>query len=191
MSTERAIVSAMLNPIAEHAGQLVWALADDAVGARPVVLLDARDEPGEAVRREQEVQRSARAQLVPGLDRLGDPPRAEAEAAEGGLRVAVDDLEHVVAVEVEQPLGSPAADVPDALEVDEQRGLAGGRERLGGRDLDLQPVALVVLPLAADADPLALLEVGDRPDERDLVAVAVGVDDREARLVARPAAAAG
>jgi hypothetical protein len=32
--------------------------------------------------------------------------------------------------------------------------------------------------------------VGDRPDEHDLVAGAVGVDDREARLVARPAAAA-
>ena len=155
------------------------------------MLLDARDQPGEAVRCEQEVQRPARAELVPGLDRLGDPPRAEAQAAEGGLRVAVDDLEHVLAVELEQPLGSPAADVPDALQIDEQRGLAGGRERLGGRDLDLQPVALVVLPLAADPDPLALLEVGDGPDERDLVAVAVGVDDREARLVARPAACGG
>ena len=78
--------------------------------------------------------------------------------------------------------------MPDALEVGEQRRLAAGRERLGGRDLDLQPVAAVVLPLAADADPLALLEVADRPDEHDLVAGALRVDDREARLVARPAA---
>ena len=107
MSSERAIVSAVWNPIAEHAGEVVGALAHDAVGARAVVLLDARDQPGEAVRREQEVQGSARAQPVPGLDRLGDAARAEAEPAEGGARVAVDDVEHVLAVEVEQPLGSP------------------------------------------------------------------------------------
>ena len=81
----------------------------------------------------------------------------------------------------------PAPDVPDPLEVGEQRGVARRREWLGGRDLDLQPVAPVVLPEAVDADPLALLEVGDRSDEHDLVAGAVGVDDREARLVARPA----
>ena len=178
-----------LEPDAEHAREVVGALAHDAVGARAVVVLDAGDQPGEAVRREQEVQCPARAQLVPGLDRLADSSRAEAEAAERGARVAVDDLEHVLAVEVEQPLGSPAADVPHALEVDEQRGLARGRERLGCRDLDLQPVAAVVLPLAADADPLALLEVGERPHQRDLVAVAVGLDDREPRLVARPAEA--
>ena len=113
-----------LEPDPEHARQVVGALAHDAVGARPVVLLDARDQPREAVRREQEMQGPARAQLVPGLDRLGDPPGAEAEAAEGGARVAVDDLEHVLAVELEQPLGSPAADVPDPLQVGEQRGLA-------------------------------------------------------------------
>src|SRR6185436_9372461 len=112
-----------------------------------------------------------------------DPPGAEAEAAEGEARVAVDHVKDVLAVEVEQPLGSRAADVPDALEVDEECGVARGRERLGGRDLDLEAVAAVVLPLAADADPLALLEVGDRSDERDLVAVSVGVEDREARLV--------
>ena len=34
-----------------------------------------------AVRGEQEVESSARAELVPGLDRLGDSPCAEAEAA--------------------------------------------------------------------------------------------------------------
>jgi hypothetical protein len=152
------------------------------------VALDARDQPREPVRREQEVQRAARAQLVPRLDRLIDAPRAETEAAEGRARILVDDLEHALAVEVQEPLGAPAADVADPLEVDEQRGLARRRERLGGGDLDLEPVAAVVLPLPADADPLALLEVGDRPDEHDLVAVAVGVDDREAGLVARPAA---
>ena len=69
---------------AEHAREVVGALAHDAVGARPVVALDARDQPREAVRREQEVERPAGAQLVPGLDRLGDPPGAETEAAEGG-----------------------------------------------------------------------------------------------------------
>ena len=172
---------------AEHAGQLVRAFAHDPMRSWAVVLLDAGDEPGEAVWGEQEVQGAARAEFVPGLDRFSDPARAEPHAAERGLRIAVDDLEHVLAVELEQALGSPSADVTDALQIHEQRGLARGRERLGGGDLDLQPVALVVLPLAADPDPLALLEVGDRPDERDLVAVPLGVDDREARLVARPA----
>jgi hypothetical protein len=54
----------------------------------------------------------------------------------------------------------------------------------------LTSIPAVVLPLAADSDALALLEVGDGANERDLVAVAVGVEDREARLVACPAAPA-
>ena len=129
------------------------------------------------------LERSSSQDLTASVIRPALRPRRR-KAAFGSRSI---DLEHVLAVELEQPLGSPAADVPDALQIHEQRGLARGRERLGGRDLDLQPVALVVLPLAADADPLACLEVGDRPDEHDLVAGAVGVDDREARLVARPA----
>src|SRR3954451_17163423 len=107
-------------------------------------------------------------------------------SADGECPLVVDSSTPMV----EEPLGSRAADVPDPLEVDEQRGLASGRERLGGGDLDLQPVAAVVLPLTADPDPFPLLEVGNRPDERDLVAFPVGVDDREPGLIAGPAASA-
>jgi hypothetical protein len=57
------------------------------------------------------------------------------------------------------------------------------------RDLDLQPVAPVVLPDPGDPHALALLEVRDRPDQDDLVPVAVAVEHGEAGLVARPAPA--
>ena len=88
---------------------------------------------------------------------------------------------------VEQLARAARADVLDALEVGEQRRVARRRDRLGDLDADLEAEAAVLLPRAAHADALARLEVGERPDEHDLVAVAVGVDDREARLVARPA----
>ncbi len=90
---------------------------------------------------------------------------------------------------VEQLLRAAGADVADALEVGEHGGVAGGRERLGLADPDLQAEAAVLLPRAADEDPLARLQVRERAHEDELVAVPVGVDDGEAGLVARPAQA--
>ena len=100
------------------------------------------------------------------------------------VRVGVDQLEHVGAVPVEQLPRPAGADVLDALEVREQRRVAGRGDRLGRRDADLHAEAAVVLPGAADPRALALLQVGDRPDEDDVVAVALGVEHGEAAVLA-------
>ena len=115
-----------------------------------VVLGDPRDEPGEPVRREQQVQRAGRAQAVP----RARPPRSCASGSArprgtpraGRASIASSTL---LAVALEQRAARAGADVLDALEVGEQRGVAGRRERLGRRDLDLHPEAPVVLPDAA------------------------------------------
>ena len=139
------------------------------------------------MRREQQVQRAGGAQLVPGLHGLARAAGAQADRAERGLGVAVDRRQHVLAVVAQQLIGARAAHVPDAPEVGAERGLAGGRDRLGARHLDLRPVALVVLPGAADPYALALLEVGERPDEHDLVPVVLGVEHGPAALRVREA----
>jgi hypothetical protein len=172
---------------AEHAGQLIRAPAHDLVRALAVVLGDPGHEPREPVRREQQVQRPAGAQLVPRLHRLVRALRVEAERAERAARVVVDRVEDAVAVAVQQLRRAAGAHVLDALEVREERGVARRRERLRRRDLDLHPEAAVVLPHAGDAHALALLEVRDQPDQDELVAVALGIDDGEAGLLARVA----
>ena len=60
----------------------------------------------EAVRRQQQVQRAGGAQLVPGVHRLADAARAQPDRAERGVRVAVDRLQHVLAVGAQQLLGA-------------------------------------------------------------------------------------
>ena len=59
----------------EHARELVRPAANDLVRALAVVLGDPRHEPGEPVRREQQVQLARGAQGVPRLDRLARAPR--------------------------------------------------------------------------------------------------------------------
>jgi hypothetical protein len=93
-------------------------------------------------------------------------------------------------VALEQPGGAREPDVAHAPQVGEQGGVAGRGERLRHRHLDLQPEAPVVLPDAGHPGALALLQVRERPDQHDLVAVAVRVEHGEAGLLARPAAAA-
>ena len=174
---------------AEHAREVVRALADDRVRLVAVLLLDPRHEPGEPVRREQQVQRAGGPQGVPRPDRLVGPPRVEPRPPERAARVMVDHREDLLAVAVEQLLRAAGADVADALEVGEQRGVARRRQRLGLADAHLEAEAPVLLPGPAHADALARLEVRERADEDELVAVAVGVDDGEAGLVAGPAEA--
>jgi hypothetical protein len=156
---------------------------------RPVAVLggDPRHQPGQPVRRQQQVQRARGAQRVPRTDRLADPLGIEPRGPERALRIAVDRFQHALAVALEQQLPAPHPDVLDAPQVRHQRGLARGRDRHGGGDLDLHPEALVVLPDARDPHPLALLEVRDRPDQRDVVAIPVGIDHGEAGVVAEPA----
>ena len=175
---------------AEDVGELVRALADGVV--RPLAVLggDPRDEPGESVRREQQVQGARGAQRVPGLGGLAVARRLQADAAEREPRVLVDHVEHVLAVAIEQLGGAGRADVADALQIRHQRLVARRRDGLGQRDLDLRPVALVVVPDAADLHVLAFLQVRERADQHELVAAAVGIDHREAGLLAGEADAA-
>ncbi len=143
------------------------------------------------MRGQQQVQLARDTQLVPGGGRLVRAGRTEPNGCEGGRRVAVDRVEHVlVPVAVEQRLRPLAPDVPDAAQVGEQPRLVRGRQRSCLGDLDLRSVAAVVHPLAADPRPLALLEVDDRPDEHDLTAVGVRVDDGKPRVLVREAPAA-
>ena len=174
-------------PDAEDARELVGAAAHDVVRAVAVLGRDPRHQPGEAVRREQEVQRAGGAQAVPRADRLVGPLGVQAGRPERTRRVLVDREQHVVAVAFEQPRRPPDADVLDAPQVGDQRLVARGRHRLGDPHLDLQAEALVVGPHALDAHALALLEVRERPDEHDVVPLAIGVDDGEARVLGREA----
>ena len=174
-------------PDAEHARQLVGAAAHDVVRAVAVLGRDPRHQPGEPVRREQEVQRAGGAQAVPRADRLVGPLRVQPRGPERARRVLVDREQHVVAVALQQPRRPPDADVLDAPQVGDQRLVARGRHRLGDPHLDLQAEALVVGPHALDPHPLALLEVRERPDEHDVVALAIGVDDGEAGVLGREA----
>ena len=114
-------------------------------------------------------------------------PRAQPDRAEGGERVAVDRLQHALAVLAQELLGARPADVPNASQVRLQRGLARGPDRLGARDLHLRAEALVVLPRALHPHALADLEVGERPDEHHQLPVVVGVEHREPGLGVREA----
>ena len=146
----RAIVSAIVEPDAEHARQLVRPLAHDRARSVAVLLVEPRHEPGQPVRRQQQVQRAGRAQRVPRLR----PPRSRAAGSaptrgtppRGSRSIA---SEHVVAV----PRRSAAPRAPAPTCLTRRRyaasAVARRRERLGRRDRDLQPVAPVLLPHAA------------------------------------------
>ena len=180
--------SAIAKPTPKTLVSVVRALAHDAVRAVAVLLVDARHEPGEPVRREQQVQRARRAQRVPRARPPRPAPRVQARrrgsAARGSRSIASSTC---LAVARRAASARAGADVADALEVGEQRGVARGRQRLGGAHADLEPEAPVLLPGPLDPHPLARLEMGERADEDDLVPVAIGVEHREARLLARPA----
>ena len=88
---------------AEDARQLVGPALDDVVRAVAVLGRDPRHEPGQPVRREQQVQRARGAQPVPGPDRLVDPFRTQSDRPERPPRVGVDRPQHVVAVALQQP----------------------------------------------------------------------------------------
>src|SRR5207237_10791388 len=97
---------------AEHARQLVRALADDAVGAVAVMLVEPRDEVRETVRREQQMQPAGDTHPFPGADGLLYRAPAQPRGGERRLRVSVDRVEHVVASEaLDQPARALGPDV--------------------------------------------------------------------------------
>ena len=186
----RAIVSAIWNPTPNTLVSSYGRLRTISCARSPYSLAirgTSHASPcGASSRCSARVERSSFQDFVASLARCGLSPRRR-NASPGSSSIVV---EHVIAVLVQQLRRARAADVADALEVGQQRLLARRRDRLRDLDLDLRPEALVVLPDAGDADVLALLEVGERPDEHDVVAVAgLGVDDRERRRRRRRSAA--
>ncbi len=129
------------------------------------------------------MERSSSHERTASPARRGLSPTARNAAA----RVAVDRLQHVLAVRAQQLLGARLADVLHAPQVRGQRRVAGGPDRRRARHLHLRPEALVVLPGALDAHALAHLEMGERPDEHDQLPVEVGVEHGEAGLGVREA----
>ncbi len=96
----------------------------------------------------------------------------ESDRGERRLRVPVDRVEHAGgAVALDQRGGALGADVLDPAQVGDQRLGVGRRQRPRLGDLDLQPVAAVVDPGPDDVRALALLEVDQRADEHDRLAV--------------------
>ena len=77
--------------------------------------------------REEQVQAAHGPQGVPGGHRLDLAAAGQAHAGEGAAGVGVDGVEDLVAVEVDEALRPPAADVADTTEVGEQRVGVGGR----------------------------------------------------------------
>ncbi len=118
------------------------------------------------MRRELHVEVADRAAGVPGVGRGGglafvDP----AQRAEGARWVGGDRLQHALAVLVDQALGPGRADVAQRGQVGDLALAVGGVERQRPLGSQLAPVAVVGLPVATDFGPVALVEVGDGPDQ--------------------------
>ena len=164
------------------------------VRAVAVLVGDPRDEPRQPVRREQQVQRAGGAQRVPGLRiaslaRCGFRPTRR-NASPGSSSI---DVQHVVAVA--SPAAAPRGTPPTCLtrlQVGEQRLLAAtaGSAR-ASVTLTCRPKRLSSCQTPAIRDALALLEVRRAARRaRSRRPSRLGVDDREAGVVAREAQAA-
>ena len=127
-------------------GQRVGVCADRLGGLAPVHRHQLGDVAGEPMRREQRVQTPLRAPLDPVVGRLAGPHRPDAaELAEGGLRIAVDRLEHRLSMPVDQLCRPRGADSRDRLQVLPGALDPGRVERFGLADPQLQAVLGVLL----------------------------------------------
>jgi hypothetical protein len=138
---------------------------------------------------QQHPQRPPAGLRLPGGDRgLELGPADARDLAQARARVAVDDLEDLVAVALQQPGGALGPDVLDRLQQREQRVGRGGRADADLLDVQLAAELRMLAPGALDLDGVALVQVGDRAGERQLGAV---VTDRrehgEAAVVGPPA----
>jgi hypothetical protein len=169
-------------------GQRVGILLQERERATAQRLVHARGHRGwNAVLGEQERERAATGVLLPGRHRRLELGLADARYLEQSrARIAVDDLEHLVAMACQQPLGAARADVLDRAQQRDQRIRAGGAD-LQVLDVELAPEARMLAPRALDLDGVALVQVRDRTRERDLLAViADGGQHREAAIVRAP-----
>ena len=125
-----------------------------------------------------------RSQERHGLGQLARPDARD--LAEPPARVTIDGLEHAGAVALEQPRGARRAHVLDRCEVADERLLRGRRGGAHPLDEELPAVLGVLAPAPAGLEALALVDMGERPGERDLLAV-VGHRGQHGEVLARPA----
>ena len=190
---------------AERAGHRVGGREADPVDARPArrdpaaaapsapppsaLCTRAATAPGTPCSASSSAQRAAAARCsLPGRDRRLSLALADARHLEQArARVAIDDLEHLVAVAVQQPLGAARADVLDRAQQREQR-VRGRRRRPAGSTCELAPEARMLAPGARDLDRVALVQCAIGPVSDDLLAVVVERrEHREAAVVGAPA----
>lgn len=153
--------------------------------------VDPPHEVREPVWREQQMKLPGDTQLVPGVRRLLRPAPTQANSGERGFGIAIDRVEHGVGAEaLDQRHGALAPDVLYATQIrDECLGIRR-RQWPRLRDLHLEAISAVVDPSADHARALALLQMHQRSDEHDLIAVLVGcVEHRPAGLLAHEACA--
>ena len=156
---------------AGHLGQPVGVLVQDGHRALAEAGVDRRRQVGEAVRRQLHVEVADGAARVPRFGRRRSLVLADAaQRGEDPLRVGGDRRQHALAVLVDQPLGPGAADVAQRGQVGDLPLAVGGVERHRALGAELAAVARVGLPLAADLGPVALAEVGHRPDQGEAFA---------------------
>ncbi len=169
-------------------GQRVGVVAHLLDRVDPVDRDQLADVPGEPVRREQRVEPALGPAVGPLLGGLGGGRVADpADRAEHRLGVAVDRLEDVGAVRVDQVVGALAADPGDGLQIPAHALDPARVERLRLARGELQPVLAVELVRPGQPRARLLLEVADRPD-RDQLAPVVELDDhhRELPVVGAP-----
>ena len=139
--------------------------------------------------------RTARSAPWSSHERTAAPIRARPDArhlAQGAVGVAVDGGQDLLgAVALEQPLRPARPDVLDRAQVGEQRRLAGGLLDAGALGHEAPAVARMALPAALDGDRLALVDVVERADEHDLLALLADPGQHREGAVGRPPAHGG
>ena len=148
---------------------------------------------GHAVLLEEQPHRAQRALVLPRAHRRADPRAPDARhLAQRALGVAVDGGQHLLgAVALEQPRRPARPDVLDRAQVGEQRLLAGGLLDPGALGHEPPAVARVALPAALHGDRLALVDVVQRADEHDLLALVADPGQHREGAVGRPPAHGG
>ena len=121
--------------------------------------------------------------------RAGPMPGTSRRARSGSRSIGGQDVLRAVALE--QPLRPARTDVLDRAQVGEQRRLAGGLLDAGALGHEAPAVARMALPAALDGDRLALVDVVERADEHDLLALLADPGQHREGAVGRPPAHGG
>ena len=139
--------------------------------------------------------RTARSAPWSSHERTAAPIRARpmpGHLVQRALGIAVDGGEDLLgAVALEQPRRAARPDVLDRSQVGEQRLLAGGLLDARALGHEAPAVARMALPAALHGDRLALVDVVQRADEHDLLALLADPGQHGEGAVGRPPAHGG